>query len=121
MRISDWSSDVCSSDLLILPNAKIIDVRRHPVSCCFSNFTTYFNLQTSVPNSLEDLARHYRSYIRMVSNFDAILHGRIHLVQYERVIEDIEGEVRRILAYLKLPYAPEIGRATVRERVGHDG
>src|SRR3546814_1038147 len=42
----------------------------------------------------------------MVSNFDAILHGRIHLVQYERVIEDIEGEVRRMLAYLNLPYDP---------------
>src|SRR3546814_11848302 len=42
----------------------------------------------------------------MVSNVDAILHGRIHLVQYERVIEDIEGEVRRMLAYLNLPYDP---------------
>lgn len=89
---------------LILPNAKIIDARRHPVACCFSNFTTYFNLQTNVPTSLEDLARHYCSYTRMVSHFDAMLRGRIHPVQYERLIDDIEGEVRRLLAHLGLPF-----------------
>jgi len=89
---------------LILPNAKIIDVRRHPVACCFSNFTTYFNLHTSVPSNLEDLARHYRNYIRMTAHFAETLSGRIHTVQYERVIEDIEGEIRRLLAYLNLPF-----------------
>lgn len=89
---------------LILPNAKIIDVRRHPIACGFSNFTTYFNLQTSVPNSLEDLARHYRSYVHMVAHFEATLHGRVYPVQYEEVIEDTEGEVRRVLAFLDLPF-----------------
>ncbi|RKS91795.1 Tfp pilus assembly protein PilF [Sphingosinicella microcystinivorans] len=89
---------------LILPNAKIIDARRHPVACCFSNFTTYFNLQTNVPTSLEELAHHYCSYTRMISHFDATLPGRIHPVQYERLIDDIEGEVRRLLAHLGLPF-----------------
>ncbi|WP_443969468.1 sulfotransferase [Sphingobium sp. CR28] len=89
---------------MILPNAKIIDVRRDPVACCFSNFTTYFNLQTSVPNSLAALARHYRSYVRLVSYFDAIQPGRNHLVQLERLIENTEVEVSQMLAYLELPF-----------------
>ena len=89
---------------LILPNAKIVDVRRHPVACCFSNFTTYFNLQTSVPNSLAALARHYRSYVRMVSHFEAIQPSRTHLVQFERLVENTEVEVRQMLAYLDLPF-----------------
>lgn len=89
---------------MILPNAKIIDVRRDPVACCFSNFTTYFNLQTSVPHSLAALARHYHSYVRLVSHFDAIQPGRKYLMQLERLVENTEVEVRQMLAYLDLPF-----------------
>jgi tetratricopeptide (TPR) repeat protein len=102
---------------LILPNAKIIDVRRHPVACCFSNFTTYFNLQTNVPNSLEELAMLYRSYVHMVFHLNAALPGRVHLVQYEELVENIEGEVRRLLAYLDLPFHPACLRFHENPRV----
>lgn len=89
---------------LMLPEAKIVDARRHPLACCFSNFTTYFNLQTSVPNSLEELAQHYGHYVRMMAHFDAVAPSRIQRVHLERVIADFENEVRRLLAYLNVPF-----------------
>jgi hypothetical protein len=89
---------------LILPNAKIVDVRRHPLACGFSCFATYFSRDTAFPTSLDDLARYYRGYARMMDHLDAVLPGRIHRVQYERLVEDLEGETRRLLAYLDLPF-----------------
>lgn len=92
---------------LILPNAKIIDVRREPVACCFSSFTTYFNRQTSFPATLEDLTQYYRDYVRALDHFDNILPGRVHRVRYERLVDDLEGETRRLLDHLGLPFAAE--------------
>lgn len=92
---------------LILPNAKIIDVRREPMACCFSSFTTYFSRQTSFPTTLSDLALYYRDYVRAVDHFDDVLPGRIHHVQYERLVDDPESEMRRLLDYLGLPFAAE--------------
>jgi tetratricopeptide (TPR) repeat protein len=89
---------------LILPNAKIIDARRHPLACGLSAFTTYFNLQTRFPTSLEDVGRHYRSYTDMIRHFAAAVPGWIHRVQYEHLVEDLESEARRMLAYLGLPF-----------------
>lgn len=89
---------------LILPNAKIIDVRRDPLACCFSAFTTYFARDTRFPTSLEDLGRYYRSYVDLTDSFAAGSPGRVHRVQYERLVEDLEGEVRRLLTYLGLPF-----------------
>jgi len=91
---------------LILPNAKIIDVRRHPSACCFSAFTTYFNRQTSFPADLTGLARYYRDYVRMTAHMDAALPGRILRVQYEQIVEDIDTEVRCLLDWLDLPFDP---------------
>ena len=91
---------------LILPGAKIIDVRRHPLACCFSAFTTYFNRETSFPTSLEDLGRYYRDYVRMIAHLDSVLPGRIHQVGYERLVTDLERELRRLLDYLGLPFDP---------------
>ena len=82
---------------LILPNAKIVDVRREPMACCFSSFATYFNRQTSFPATLADLARYYRDYVRTMDHFDDVLPGRVHRVQYERLVDDLEGEVRRLV------------------------
>jgi len=90
--------------LLILPNARIIDVRRHPLGCCFSNFALYFNRQTNFASSLEDLGSYYRDYVRMIAHFDRIAPGRIYRVIYERLVEDCEHEVRRLLDHLDLPF-----------------
>lgn len=92
---------------LILPNAKIVDVRREPMACCFSSFTTYFNRQTSFPATLAELGQYYRGYVRAMDRFDEVLPGRIHHVQYERLVDDLEGETRRLLDQLGLPFATE--------------
>jgi hypothetical protein len=92
---------------IILPNAKIIDVRREPMACCFSSFTTYFNRQTSFPATLSDLGQYYRGYVRAMDHFDKVLPGRIHRVQYERLVDDLDGETRRLLDHLGLPFAAE--------------
>lgn len=89
---------------LILPNAKIVDVRRHPLGCCFSNFALYFNRATHFASNLEDLGRYYRAYVRMMDHFDRVLPSRIHRVLYEDLIENPEGEVRRLLDHLGLPF-----------------
>lgn len=89
---------------LILPNAKIIDVRRHSAACCFGAFSTYFSRETHVPSSLEDWAGYQRDYVDAVGNFETVLPGRIHRVRYEHLVEDLEGEVARLLAYLGLPF-----------------
>lgn len=89
---------------LILPNARVVDVRRHPIACCFSAFTTYFNRETSFPTNLEDLGRYYADYRRMTAHFEAALPDKIYRVRHERLAADLEGEVRRLLDYLGLPF-----------------
>ena len=89
---------------LILPNAKIIDARRHPLSCCFSGFKQHFARGQHFSYSLEDIGRYYRDYVELLAHFDAVLPGRIHRVIYEQMIDDTEAEVRRLLAYCGLPF-----------------
>jgi predicted Zn-dependent protease len=89
---------------LMLPNARIIDARRHPLACCFSNFKQHFARGQSFSYSLEDLGRYYRDYVRLMAHMDAVLPGRVHRVIYESVVEDPETEVRRLLAYCGLPF-----------------
>jgi len=89
---------------LILPNAKIIDARRHPLGCCFSGFKQHFARGQSFTYGLEDIGRYYRDYVELMAHFDDVLPGRIHRVIYESMIEDTESEVRRLLAYCELPF-----------------
>jgi len=89
---------------LMLPNARIIDARRHPLACCFSGFKQHFARGQSFSYSLDDLGRYYRDYVALMAHFDAVLPGRIHRVIYERMVEDTEGEVRRLLDYCGLPF-----------------
>ncbi len=89
---------------LILPRAKIIDARRHPLGCCFSGFKQHFARGQNFTYSLEDLGRYYRDYVDLMSHFDKVLPGRVHRVFYEAMIEDTEGEVRRLLEYCGLPF-----------------
>jgi tetratricopeptide (TPR) repeat protein len=89
---------------LILPNAKIIDARRHPLGCCFSCFKQHFARGQNFSYGLEDIGRYYRDYVELMAHFDAVLPGRIHRVFYERMIDDTEVEVRRLLDYCGLPF-----------------
>jgi tetratricopeptide (TPR) repeat protein len=89
---------------LMLPNAKIIDARRHPLACCFSAFKQHFARGQSFSYGLEDVGRYYRDYVTLMAHFDAVLPGRIHRVVYERMVDDTEGEVRRLLEYCGLPF-----------------
>ncbi len=89
---------------LILPNAKIIDARRHPMACCFSGFKQNFARGAQYSYSLTDLGRYYTDYIAMMEHFDAVLPGRVHRVLYENMIDDPEVEVRRLLDYCGLSF-----------------
>ncbi len=89
---------------LILPNAKIIDARRHPLGCCFSCFKQHFARGQGFSYSLTDVGNYYRDYIELMAHFDAALPGRIHRVIYERNVSDTESEVRRLLEYCGLPF-----------------
>jgi tetratricopeptide (TPR) repeat protein len=89
---------------LMLPNSRIVDVRRHPLACCFSNFTQHFARGQHFTYDLEDLGRYYRDYVELMAHFDAVLPGRVHRVHYERLIEHTEDEVRRLLDYCGLPF-----------------
>lgn len=89
---------------LILPNARIIDARRHPMSCCFSGFKQHFARGQGFTYSLEELGQYYRDYVRLMAHFDAVLPGRVHRVIYERMVEDTETEVRELLEYCGLEF-----------------
>ena len=89
---------------LMLPNAKIIDARRHPLSCCFSGFKQHFARGQHFTYSLAEIGRYYRDYVELMAHFDAVLPGRVHRVIYEYMVADTEREVRRLLAYCGLPF-----------------
>ena len=90
---------------LILPNAKIIDARRNPMDCCWSCFKQLFAEGQEFTYSLEDIGQYYRAYVDLMDHWDNVLpKGRILRVQHEDVIEDLEGQVRRILDYCGLPF-----------------
>jgi len=89
---------------LILPRAKIVDVRRHPLACGFSNFAEYFASGQNFAYRLPDIGRMYRDYVELMAHFDRVLPGKVHRVFYEQLIEDPEREVRRLLDYLALPF-----------------
>ncbi|HEY6483766.1 MAG TPA: sulfotransferase [Steroidobacteraceae bacterium] len=91
---------------LILPNARIIDARREPMACCFSNFKQLFASGQEFTYSLEDIGRYYRSYVRLMAHWDAVLPGKILRVQHEEVVADLEGNVRRLLQFCGLAFEP---------------
>lgn len=91
---------------LILPNARIIDARRHPLACCFSNFRQHFARGQAFSYGLEDLGRYYADYVRLMDHIDAVLPGRVHRVIYERMVENTEVEVRALLSYCGLEFEP---------------
>ena len=91
---------------LVLPNAKIIDARRHPLGCCFSNFRQHFARGQDFAYDLEDLGHYYSDYVRLMTHVDDVLPGRVHRVIYERMVDDTEAEIRAVLDYCGLPFEP---------------
>jgi tetratricopeptide (TPR) repeat protein len=91
---------------LILPNARIIDARREPMACCFSNLKQLFATGQEFTYSVEDIARYYRTYLELMRHWDEALPGRILRVQHEDVVDDLEGNVRRILDFCGLEFEP---------------
>lgn len=89
---------------LILPNAKIIDARRHPLACGFSNFKQHFARGQAFSYDLADMGRYYADYVALMAHFDEVLPGRIHRVIYEEMVADTEVQVRALLDYCGLPF-----------------
>jgi hypothetical protein len=92
---------------LILPNAKIIDARREPMACCFSNLKQLFANGQEFTYSIEDIARYYRTYLELMRHWDRVLPGRVLRIHHEDVVDDLEGSVRRILEYCGLEFEPQ--------------
>ncbi|MGB6354411.1 MAG: sulfotransferase [Steroidobacteraceae bacterium] len=101
---------------LILPNAKIIDARRHPLGCCFSGFKQHFARGQSFSYGLADLGRYYRDYVELMAHFDAVLPGRVHRVHYESMVENTETEIRALLDYCGLPFEADCLRFYENDR-----
>jgi predicted Zn-dependent protease len=91
---------------LILPRAKIIDARRHPLGCCLSAFKQHFARGQSFTYGLSDVGAYYRDYVELMAHFDQVLPGRVHRVFHEELIEDTETQVRRLLDYCGLEFEP---------------
>jgi tetratricopeptide (TPR) repeat protein len=91
---------------LMLPNAKIIDARREPMACCFGNFKQLFAAGQEFAYSFEDIARYYRTYLELMRHWDTVLPGRVLRVQHEALVDDLDGNVRRILDYCELDFEP---------------
>jgi hypothetical protein len=102
---------------LILPNARIIDARRSPMGCCFSNFKQHYQSGVWFSYDLEDLGHFYRDYVALMDHFDAVLPGRVHRVLYENLVADLDTEVRRLLDYCGLPFEEQCLRFHETRRI----
>jgi len=91
---------------LILPNAKIIDMRRHPMAACFSSFKQKFADGAAFSYGLTDLGLFYRGYLALMAHYDRVLPGKVHRVIYEDLVADTEREIRCVLDYLGLAFDP---------------
>jgi tetratricopeptide (TPR) repeat protein len=89
---------------LILPNAKIIDARRHPLASCFSNFKQHFARGQSFTYGLRDVALYYASYVELMAHFDRVLPGHVHRVIYEQMVDETEPQIRSLLHAIGLPF-----------------
>jgi tetratricopeptide (TPR) repeat protein len=89
---------------LALPNAKVIDARRHPMACCFSGFKQSFASGQRFSYDLTHIGLYYRDYVRLMAQYDAVLPGWVHRVLHEDLIEDTESVVRRLLEFCGLPF-----------------
>ncbi|TLY79598.1 MAG: tetratricopeptide repeat protein [Gammaproteobacteria bacterium] len=104
---------------LMLPNARIIDARREPMACCFSNFKQLFASGQQFTYSIEDIARYYRSYLELMAHWDDALAGKVLRVQHEDVVDNLEANVRRILDFCGLEFEPDCLQFHKTQRAVH--
>ena len=91
---------------LMFPNATIIDARREPLACCFSNFKQLFASGQQFTYSFEDIAHYYLKYVELMAHWDAVLPGRVLRIRHEDLVDDLESNVRRLLAHCGLAFEP---------------
>ena len=101
---------------LILPNARVIDARRHPMACCFSGYKQLFGEGQDFTYSLDAMGRYYRDYVRLMDHWDAVLPGFVLRVMHEDVVDDLEAQVRRMLDFCGLPFEESCLRFHETER-----
>jgi len=89
---------------LMLPNAKILDARRHPLACGFSNFKQHYARGQEFSYDLENFGLYYRDYVRLMAHFDRVSPGSIQRVIHEQLLAEPEAEIRRLLDFLGLPF-----------------
>jgi tetratricopeptide (TPR) repeat protein len=104
---------------LMLPNATIIDTRREPMACCFSNLKQLFASGQEFTYSVADIARYYRTYLELMRHWDAVLPGRVMHVWYEDIVADLAGNVKRILEFCGLEFEPACAEFYKTERNVH--
>ena len=92
---------------LIMPNAKIIDARRYPLDCCFSMFKQLFAQGQEFTYGLREAGSYYKSYVKLMNHWDEVLPGKILRVNNEDVVDDLEGQVTRMLEFLEIPFEEE--------------
>jgi len=90
----------------VLPNATIIDARRHPMDCCFSTFKQHFAEGQTFSYDLQDLGRYYRCYLSLMDHWDSVLPGKVLHVQYEELVRAPQENIRRLLEHCGLPFEP---------------
>lgn len=101
----------------MLPNAKIIDVRRNPMDCCFANYSQHYESGGGFSYSQTALARYYSDYVALMRHFDAAMPLKIHRVIYDDLVDDFESGVRAMLSYLELSFEDSCLRFYETERV----
>jgi tetratricopeptide (TPR) repeat protein len=101
---------------LILPQAKIVDARRHPLACCFSIFKQHFARGQGFSYDLTDIGRYYTDYVALMAHFDAVLPNKIHRVLYENMVADAENQIHHLLEYCGLPFEENCLRFHENER-----
>ncbi len=101
---------------LILPNAKIIDARRHPMAACFSGYKQLFASGQTFTYDLKGIGYYYRDYMKLMDHWDEVLPGRVHRVQYEDMVNDTETQIRRLLEYCGLEFEEQCLRFYETER-----
>ncbi len=104
---------------LILPNARIIDARRHPMACCFSNFKQLFGQGQDFTYGLKEIGQYYRGYVDLMDHWERLLPEKILRIQYEDVVGDLETQVRRLLDFLGLPFDQRCIEFHKNERAVH--
>jgi hypothetical protein len=91
---------------LMLPRAKIIDARREPLACCFSNYKQLFAKGQEFTYGIDDIARYYRTYLELMRHWNRVLPGAVLRIQHEDLVDDFESQVRTLLDFCGLPFEP---------------